>query len=124
MRMARELKGYTHFLGDAQIMWTVSQQDAGGTRAVTVTVATISQERTKAFRSRQGMVGHANELQIIHDYFLIEQGTNAAALKGLGILTGMRKLLVIAGDEEFTERRRQIHPRRGQVLRLNSGAIV
>src|SRR5882762_3042728 len=70
------------------------------------------------------MVGHADELQIVDHQLLVEQSADAATLKCISILAGMRKLFVIAGYEEFPEWWREIHPRRGQVLRLNPGAIV
>src|SRR5712671_33317 len=126
MGMARELEGYAHFLCDGQIMRAVSQQDAGMARSITVTacsVTAISQKRTEAFRGCQSVVGHADELQIVDHQLFVEQSADAATLKCISILAGMRKLFVITGYEEFPQRRREIHPRRGQVLRLDSGAI-
>src|ERR1700704_6022136 len=102
MGVARKLKRYAHFLRDGQIMRTVSQQDAGVAGSITASsVTAISEERTEAFRGCQGMVGHADELQVVDHQLFVEQSADAATLKCIRILAGMRKLFMISGYEEF-----------------------
>src|SRR6266481_8789251 len=69
-------------------------------------------------------VGHAHDLQVIHNSFLIHQSADAALPERLDVMIRMRELFVISSHKEFAERRRHIHPGSSQVFRLDLGSVI
>src|ERR1700680_4496988 len=102
------------------MMRSVSQQD---TRCVRLQRC-AAQNRLETLRMCERAVGHAYELQAIHNHLLIHQSANAAVLERLYVLVRMRELFVISRHEEFAERRRHIHPGRSQVFWLYLVSVV
>src|SRR5580700_9448185 len=102
------------------MMRSVSQQDTRGVRLQ----ARTGQNGLETFRMGERAVGHANELQAIHNDLLIHQRMHPALPERFNVLVWMRELFVIPRNEELAERRRDIHPGCGQVLWLHLGAVV
>src|ERR1700720_4539319 len=83
-----------------------------------------AQNRLQTLRMCQCAVGHAYDLQVIHNHLLIHQSANAALLECLDVLVWMGEFFVISRHAEFTKRRRHIHPWCSQVFWLYLGSVV